>query len=237
MNQENQEIIGITPLIKHADDGLTPEELVGMKRHLAEKLQELSALADTTSLHHARLQMDIAEILNALDRKNEAWDIAREAFQISMQQESWPDAVEACDVLFQARQEDSMPALGMGIWLAVAFPVDPELTVAMLIHLVDETSDASDAGALAAITARYVVDLRAADDKHENLCFLVDNVIAMVAKRHSNVQDQDAMSRWLDRLELRDPQVFLPRLSREVDAIVRGKWWFDRDELRRRLPD
>jgi hypothetical protein len=233
----NENLTPITPLIKHADDGLSAAEQADLKRHLAEKLQALSTQADTTSLQRARLQMDIAELLNALERKKEAWDIAREAFWISMQRESWQDAVEACDVLFQAGREDSMAALGMGIWLAVTFPVDAELTVAMLIHLVEETPDASDAGALAAITARYVVDLRADDDKHESQCFLVDNLIAMVAKRHGNVQDQNAMNRWLDRLELRDPQAFLPRLAREVDAIVDGKWWFDRDELRGKLTD
>lgn len=230
-------ILNVAPLIKDANDRLAEEERVGMKRHLAEKLQELSTLADTTSLRRARLQMDIAEILTALGRKKGAWDIAREAFRISMQQESWQDAVEACDVLFQAGQEDSMAALGMGIWLAVTFPVDPELTVAMLIHVVDETPNDSDGAAVAAITARYVVDLRADDDKHESQCFLVDNLISMVAKRHSNVQDQDAMNRWLDRLVLRDPQVFLPRLAEVVNAIVGDKWWFDRDELRSRLPD
>jgi hypothetical protein len=236
-NRMNENITGVTPLIKHANDGLTAEERTDLKRHLAEKLQELSTLADTTSLQRARLQMDIAELLNALERKKEAWDIAREAFRISMQRESWQDAVEACDVLFQAGQEDSMAVLGMGIWLGVTFPVDAELTVAMLIHLVEETHDASDAGALAAITARFVVDLRADDDKHESQCFLVDNLIAMVAKRHSNVQDQNEMNRWLDRLELRDPQVFLPRLSQVVDEFVGDKWWFDRDGLRNRLPD
>lgn len=233
----NENIPGITPLIKHADDGLSAAEQADLKRHLAEKLQELGALSDTTSLQRARLQMDIAELLNALERRKEAWDIAREAFWISTQLESWQDAVEACDVLFQAGQEDSMAALGMGVWLAVTFPVDPEVTVAMLIHLVEETPDASDFGALAAIAARYVVDLRAEDATHESQCFLVDNLIAMVAKRHGHVQDQDAMNRWLDRLELRDPQIFLPRLSREVDAIVGGKWWFDRNELRSKLPN
>lgn len=220
MNENNT---GVTPLIKHADDGLTAAEQAELKRHLAEKLQELSALTGTTSLQRARLQMDIAEILNTLSRKNEAWDLAREAFRISMQQESWQDAVEACDVLFQAGQEDSMAVLGMGIWLAITFPVDSELTIAMLIHLVDETPDASDAGPLAAITARYVVDLRADDGRHESQCFLVDNLIAMVARRHGHVQDQEALDRWLDRLELRDPQIFLPRLAQAVDAIVAGK--------------
>lgn len=232
----NQEFSGISPLIKPADDVSSAAEQTVLKSQLAEKLRVLSSLEDTTSLQHARLQLDIAELLNALERRKEAWDIAREAFRISMRQESWQDAVEACDVLFQAGQQDSMAALGMGIWLAVTFPVDPEVTVAMLIHLVEETPDASATGALAAITARYVVDLRAADDQHENQCFLVDNLVAMVAKRHGNVQDQDAMSRWLERLELRDPQVFLPRLARELDTLVADKWWFDRDVLRSRLP-
>ena len=232
-----QNILNISPLIKDAKDGPTAEELAGMKRHLSAKLLELNALASPAHLQRARLQMDIAEILNALSRKKEAWDIAREAFGISMQQESWQDAVEACDVLFQAGQADSMAALGMGIWLAITFPVNPEVTVAMLIHLVEETPDESDADALEAISARYVVDLRADDDNHESQCFLVDNLIAMVAKRNGNVQDQEALDRWLDRLQLRDPQVFLPRLSQVVDAIVGGKWWFDRVVLRSRLPD
>lgn len=232
-----EKTVNITSLVKDANDGLTAEERAGMKRHLAEKLQALSALTGADPLQRARLQLDIAEILNALERKKEAWDIAREAFVTAMQQESWQDAVEACDVLYQAGQQDSLAALGMGIWLAVTFPVDPELTIAMLIHVVDETPNDSDGAAVAAITARYVVDLRADDDKHESQCFLVDNLIAMVAKRHSNVQDQESMDRWLDRLELRDPQVFLPRMGKVVDTLVGGKWWFDRDELRSRLPD
>lgn len=232
-----EKTINITSLIKDANDGLTPEARDGMKRHLAEKLQELNAVPGAAPLQRARLQMDIAEILNALERQKEAWDIAREAFEISLQQESWKDAVEACDVLYQAKQKDSIAALGMGIWLAVTFPVDPELTVAMLIHLIDETPDNSDDAAVAAITGRYVVDLRADDDKYESQCFLVDNLIAMVAQRHGNVQDQNAMDSWLDRLELRDPQVFIPRMGKVVEAMVGGAWWFDRNELRARLPD
>ena len=232
-----EKTINITQLANNPKDGLSAEERSGMKRHLADKLQQLGALAGASSLQRARLQLDIAEILNPLERKKEAWDIARDAFVAAMQQESWQDAVEACDVLYQAEQADSIAVLGMGIWLAVTFPVDPEVTAAMLIHLVDETPDNADGAAVAAITARYVVDLRAADDQHENLGFLVNNLIAMVAQRHSNVQDQGALDRWLDRLQLRDPQVFLPRLAQVLDAIVGDRWWFDRDVLRTRLPD
>jgi len=224
-------------LPQDAADGLTAEERTGLKKHLAEKLLALAVPENVAPLQRARLQLDIAEILNTLERKKEAWDIARDAFVAAMQQESWQDAVEACDVLYQAEQADSIAVLGMGIWLAVTFPVDPEVTAAMLIHLVDETPDNADGAAVAAITARYVVDLRAADDQHENLGFLVNNLIAMVAQRHSNVQDQGALDRWLDRLQLRDPQVFLPRLAQVLDAIVGDRWWFDRDVLRTRLPD
>ena len=232
-----EQIINVGSLVKDANEGLTAEEKLGLKIQLSEKIQQLTALEESDPLLRARLQLDIAEILNALERKKEAWDISREAFALSMQHSSWQDAVEACNVLYQAGQEDSIAVLGMGIWLAISFPVDPELTVAMLVHAVDEMPDDSDGAAVAAITARYVVDLRAEDDRHESLVFLVDNLIAMVAKRHGQVQDQDAMNQWLDRLELRDPQVFLPRMAMVVDAIVGGKWWFDRDVLRSRLPE
>lgn len=229
-------ILNISPHIQNATDGPSEAERAALKRELAELLHQLDASPDA-GLLRARLQLDIAERLNALEKRKEAWDIAREAFVTAMRGESWQDAVEACDVLFQAQQADSMAALGMGIWLSITFPVDPELTAAMLIHLVEETPDDSDVGALAAITTRYVIDLRASDDAHENLCFLADNLISMVAKRHSNVQDQQAMDNWLDELGLREPGEFLPRLAREVDAVVAGRWWFDRDELRSRLPD
>lgn len=233
----NEQIINVGSLVKDAKDGLTAEEQLELKIQLSEKIQQLTALEESDPLQRARLHMDIAEILNALERNKEAWDIAREAFVISMQQGSWQDAVEACNVLYQAGQQDSLAVLGMGIWLAITFPVDPELTVAMLIHAIDEMPYDSDGAAVAAITGRYVVDLRAEDDKHESQGFLVDNLIAMVAKRHSQVQDQNAMNRWLTKLELRDPQVFLPRMAKVVDAIVGDKWWFDREVLRGKLPE
>lgn len=232
-----QKTINITQLVNNSNDGMSAEERAGLMKQLAEKLQALDAAAESEPLPLARLQLDIAELLNALERRKEAWELARAAFFICMQQESWADAVEACDVLYQAQQSDSLAALGMGTWLSVTFPVDPELTVAMLIHVVDEMPNDSDGAALAAITARYVIDLRADDDQHENLRFLADNLIAMVAQRHGNVQDQEGLDRWIYHLQLRDPQVFLPRLATVVDAIVGEKWWFDRDALRDRLPE
>lgn len=232
-----EKTINITQLVNDSSDGMGAEERAGLMQQLAEKLQALDAAAESDPLPLARLQLDIAELLNALERRKEAWELARAAFFICMQQESWADAVEACDVLYQAQQPDSIAALGMGIWLSVTFPVDPELTVALLIHVVDETPNDSDGAAVAAITARYVIDLRADDNQHESLSFLVNNLIAMVAQRHSNVLDQKGLDRWMNHLQLRDPQVFLPRLAAVVDAIVGDKWWFDRNALRDRLPD
>ena len=216
-------------------DGLSDNERLGLQKYLDEKIQELNSAKVITSLGRVRLQLDIAEILNNLERKPEAWDFAREAFEVALQNDAWQDAVEACNVLYQTEQDDAIAALGMGVWLAVSFPVDPELTLAMLLHIVDETPHNSDGAALAAVTARYVIDLRADDDSHESQGFLANNLIAMVAGRHSNVRDQAALDKWLDRLELRNPEVFLPRLGQVVDAIVGDAWWFERDELRNKF--
>lgn len=227
--------------VSEIKDGLSDSERVELTKHLGEKLLELKNLQNATppgnitAIGRARMQLDIAEILVALERKPEAWTLAREAFNMALVNDSWADAVEACNVLYQCEQADSIAALGMGVWLAVSFPVDPELTLAMLLHVVDETPNNSDGAALAAVAARYVIDLRAEESLHASQAFLADNLIARVAERHSNVRDQAALSKWLDRLELRDPQVFLPRLGQVVDVIVGEAWWFDRDALRKKF--
>ncbi len=216
-------------------DRLSDGERVALEKYIEEKQRDLSGLTNATPLARARMQLDIAEILNNLERKPEAWTLAKQAFDTALSNDDWQDAVEACNVLYQSEQEDSIAVLGMGVWLAISFPVDPELTLAMLLHIVDETPNNSDGAALAAVAARYVIDMRANDDTHESQGFLANNLIAMVAERHSNVRDQAALDKWLDRLQLRDPQVFLPRLGQVVDVIVDGKWWFDRDELRKKF--
>ncbi|MDP3483252.1 MAG: hypothetical protein Q8S05_08105 [Sulfuricella sp.] len=218
-------------------DGLTEDEKAEFEQQLSEKKLQLERHSGADTLERARLQLDIAEILVWLERKEEAWNLARSAFDTSLKNESWQDAVEACNVLYQTEQAASIPALGMGVWLAVTFPVAPELTYAMLDHVVTETPSHSDGAALAAVTTRYVIDLRADDAKHGDWSLLANNLIARVAARHSNVQDQQALDAWMDKLGLRDPQVFLPRLSQVVNAIVGDSWWFDRNELRDKLPD
>lgn len=216
-------------------DDAKESESAALKQQLAEKLQALNALSNAAPLDRARLQLDMAEILVALERKQEAWSLAREAFDTALRHDAWKDAVEACDVLYQCEQKESVAALGMGVWLAVSFPVDPELTLAMLMHIVEETPDNSDGAALAAVAARYVIDLRADDASHESLSFLANTLIGRVAERHSKVRDQAALDQWMEMLALRDPQIFLPRLGKVVNIIVGDAWWFDRDVLREKF--
>lgn len=216
-------------------DNANDNQRAELKKQLIEKLQLLNEQANPAPLDRARLQLDVAELLIALERKAEAWTLARTAFNTTLKHDVWKETVEACDVLYQCEQPESVAALGMGVWLAVSFPVDPELTLAMLMHIVEETPDSSDDAALAAVAARYVIDLRADDASHTSLSFLANTLIGRVAERHSKVRDQTTLDQWMNKLELRDPQVFLPRLSKVVSIIVGDAWWFDRDELRKKF--
>lgn len=218
-------------------NSLTDAERSQFEQQLEEKNIELARCSDADPLARVRLQLDIAEILIWLERKKEAWVLARTAFDTALKNESWQDAVEACNVLYQTEQAESIHALGMGVWLAVTFPVAPELTYAMLDHIVTETPAHADGAALAAVTARYVIDLRADDAEHGDWSLLANDLIARVALRHSKVQNQQSLDAWMIKLGLRDPQVFLPRLGQVVNAIVGDAWWFDRDALRDKLPE
>jgi hypothetical protein len=138
--------------------------------------------------------------------------------------------------MFLADQPESLPALGQGIWLTVTFPMDPELSVAMLQHVIDETPPDSDGAAVAATVAHYIVDLRAEGRQREDLMFYTNQLLATVARRHSDVQNQEAFSRWFKKLELEDPAKFLPRLRNVVDVLVQDEWWIDRDAIHGKLP-
>jgi hypothetical protein len=205
-----------------------------LKAH-QEQLEKLPG--DAPEVERYSLILDIASDYLALEQKQEAWEQAKSSFNCFIKHAEWQKAVEACNVMYQCERDESIIALGNGIWLAVTFPVDPATTIAMLQHIIDETPDNSDGAAVAAITAHYIADLRAEDEKSESLKFLATQMIATVAKRHSQVDDQDMLEFWLERLELKDPAIFLPKLAKMLDIIVADKWWYDRDELRRQIPD
>jgi hypothetical protein len=210
-----------------------------IQRYLEEKQAAYDELeANAEPLERARLQLDVAEALVGMGRADESWEKARTALDTFVENEQWQDAVEACDVLYQSAQPASMVALAHGVWLAVTYPIDPTLTVNMLNYIIDETPAKADGAAVAAIAAHYVADVRAEADQHKSLTFLTKQLIANVAKEHSGVEDQEGLTAWMERLELLTPDVFLPRLSLVLGAIVPAdEWWFDRDALRDKIPE
>ena len=212
----------------------SPESIQEQHDRCLQLLNELPVNA--TSYDKAKILLDLAETEVVLENKENAWSHAREAFDIFVASDHWQDAVEACNVLYQTDQPASVSALGHGVWLAVTFPVLPDTSIAMLNNIVEETPADSDGAAVAAITGCYLADLRADDDKHESLSFLARNILGQVAKRHSQIENQAQLDIWIDKLELRDPQEFLPRLSMVINVMVGENWWFDRDKLREKLP-
>jgi len=216
----------------------TRESEILLENHvedLHQKLIELPAGADPQD--RAAIQLELGRTLVRLNRMQDAWDAGKEAFETYIQREAWEGAIQALEVMFLSDQPDSLPALGQAIWLAVTYPVDPELTVAMLQHVVDETPSDSDGAAVAATVAHYVADLRAPEGRErDNLIFYTNQMLATVARRHGEVQDQEAFSRWFKRMELDDPAKFLVRLRNVVDVLVQQNWWFDREALQAKLP-
>jgi len=223
--------------MRDADSGEDVQESSFLlEARLAEVRQHRQEIQDQKSSAFADLLLEEGRLLIRLEKMPEAWEVARAAFDLHLANENWQGAVEACDVLFAADQPDSLAALGQGVWLAVTFPIDPELTVAMLEHIVDETPDDSDGAAVAAVVAHYVVELRTEGRQHDDLTMFTNNLLATVARRHSQVESQEAFNYWMEKLELNDPAKFLVRLRNVLDVLVQDNWWFDRDALHARLP-
>ena len=203
------------------------EALRDLRRDIATEISER---------RKAALALDEAVLLLELERFDEAFRLARPAFESAMNENAWELAIQAADIMFRTDHADSLSALGQGVWLAVTFPVDPELTITLLQHIIDETPDDADGAAVAAATAAYVVDLRAQDRKRQDLSFLAMQMLGTVARRHGGVENQDEFDAWAERLELTDPDKFLIRLRNVIDVLVQDDWWFDRDRIRDEIP-
>ncbi len=215
----------------------TVAEDAALESHLSaleERLREVSPSGSRAEI--ADLQLQIGRTLVGLDRGADAWPLGRAALDAFLREQDWESAADACDVLFQAEQPGSLSALGQGVWLAVTFPVDPELSVTLLNHIVEETPDDADGAAVAATTALFLVDLRASGQQKENLKFFASQSLGAVARRHSGIETQEQFDLWLEKLELKEPDKFLPRLRNVVDVLVQDDWWFDREQLQNRLP-
>jgi hypothetical protein len=227
----NEQLIGA----ECANDAVKSSEL--LLNRLRENEQQLASAAEN-SLKRCELLLDNGYIQLDLDKKTEAWEGAHDALKIALQQEDWPQAVQACDIIYKSEQDDAIKAIAHGIWLGVTYPVDPELSVTMLQHLIEETPDKSDGAAVAAAVASYLVELRADDAKRDELKFFTNQLLGQVARRHSNVDEQAVFDFWIERMELDDPGKFIPRLAQILDVLMENEqWWFDRDALREKLPD
>jgi hypothetical protein len=218
-----------------ADHGVQAEVLQCHLDELHERLRAIEhrggsakALADT------RLQM--ARTLVSLGRGEEAWTLGRAVFDCFLEADDFESAADACDVLFQAERPGSICALGQGIWLAVTCPIDPELSIELLGHVIDETPDDADGAAVAATTALFLADVRAEGKHRDDLMFFTTQLLGAVARRHSGVESTEQLDGWMERLELKDPERFLVRLRNVVDCLVQDDWWFDRAALQERLP-
>jgi hypothetical protein len=180
--------------------------------------------------------LEISHIHQILGRGAQAWPIARTAFEIFSAEQAWEQAAQACDILYQSDQPDSLAALANGVWLGVTFPIDPEISVHLLSHIVDDTPDDADGAAVAAVTALYLAEGRAAEgpDK-ERLVFFSNQLLGKVARRHSGVDSQEQFSSWVEKMELNDPEKFLVRLRNVIDVLAQDDWWVDREAIHQQI--
>ena len=217
---------------------LKAREQAELEGRLVELKEQENSLNESDPSQNAIHKLEVARTLMGLERGDEAWPIGRAAIDLFIELQDWDNAADCCDVLYKCEQDGSMAALGQGIWLAVTFPLDPELTVHMLNHVVDETPDDADGAAVAAVTALFLVDHRVEDEQlHEKLNFFAGQILGQVARRHGNVETQDQFDFWMEKLELKEPEKFLPRLRNVVDVLVQDDWWFDRDLIQSNLPE
>lgn len=230
--------LNLNPSVQGAEDAEDTQIATGLlEKKLVDIDSQLAQLSETDSIQRAELLLDYGRTCLELQKHFDAWQIAQQAFKIFAPAENWEGAVLACDIMFEAEQPDSLVALGNGIWLAVTFPIDPELTAVMLEHIVDDTPYDSDGAAVAAVTAHYIIDLRAKGEDRENLLFFSNQLLGKIARRHSNIETQTDFEAWFKKLELDSPTDFLGRLGQILNIMVQDDWWVDRDALRAKLPD
>jgi len=228
-----------TEEIRDAEDADDAQQATGLlEARLHELRQQMTELpAGYDPVEKAELLILASAILVDLERGEEGFDTAREAFDIFKEAEAWEGLAQACNNMFLADQPESLAALGQGIWVAVTFPeVDPELTVALLQHVVNETPADSDGAALAAAVAHYIADMRTEGKKHEDLTFFTNSLLGTVARRHSDIESQEQFQAWFNRMELNDPEKFLVRMRNVIDVLVQEDWWIDREAIWATLP-
>ncbi|MBT3187163.1 MAG: hypothetical protein HN343_06085 [Candidatus Thioglobus sp.] len=219
-------------------DGDDGEDVYANEEQLKTRLEyfekQLSELSDDSPVKdRINHLIEIGRIQVERYKGNDAWEKAFTAFDLAQENELWELAVEACDVMFLSEGPEALKALGHALWLGITFPIDAEITVAMLQHLVEESPKESDTRAIASAAAHYITSIRCGKD--DDLTFFASQMIASVADDHSHVSDQSTFDLWRKTLQLDKPEVFLKKLSGAIDQLVGDKWWIDRDKIRAKL--
>lgn len=204
-----------------------------------EKLNTLSATLDVASdpLQAATCKLEIAGLQLDLDNKPAATEYLQGLIDVFIEHSDFERAAITCQYVYLCDNDNAVSAIGQAAWLAITYPVDPDLTISILDHIVDETPDESDGGAVAAATAHYVADLRAPEHQKAHLQHITGSMLARVAKRHSKITDQQQFDLWARTLELDEPEKFLVRMRNVIDVMVQQDWWFDRENLQSALPE
>jgi hypothetical protein len=218
-----------------AEDG---EDLYANEKQLSARLvyfteQLDKQTANTPVKEKINTLLEIGRIQVERYKGTDAWDKGMQAFDLAKENELWELAVEACDVMFLSEGPEALKALGHALWLGITFPIDAEITVAMLQHLVEESPKGADTKAYAGAVAHYITSMRCGAE--DDLTFFASQMIASIADEHSHVTDQSTFDLWRRTLQLDKPEVFLPKLSGAVDQLVGDNWWIDRDKIRAKL--
>ncbi len=216
------------------DDAVTSTAVLDLKaRQIEDRMFALPA-----SEENQRIELGHQLALLQIDQEKhaDAWNSAMPALKMHLRNESWEQSVVVCDTLFRCNHDDSLVALGHALWLSITFPVDVTLTIAQLRHVIDETPSDSDGGAVAAAMAGYVNQLRGSENNNDDAALVVGQLLNDVARRHSNVQNQEEFDHWFSRLELDQPDKLVVRMRNIIDVLVQDQWWIDRDELQKLIP-
>jgi hypothetical protein len=216
------------------DAALSVETLERRAQQLEVSLQSSN---DKSTRQQVLFLTRLASYYSQLEQPEKAWQRLRPAVDVCIHQQQWQLAAELCNALFQSDHDDALEALGNGLWLAITFPVDPTLSVALLGHVINDTPPDSDGAAVAAAVAAYIVELRADQSVNDDATLAVGQMLNDVARRHSNVQTPEDFDAWFEKLELNQPDKFLIRMRNVIEVLVQDQWWFDRYALQQIIPE
>lgn len=214
------------------DDAAAAGQSAQQQRRLT--LEKELCRPDINDSERLDAQLELSRILLDLGEPVAAFAMARAVLDAGIRVERYEAAALACQLMYLSEQPESTSALGHGLWLALACPMDPELTWQMLRYLVEETPAHSDGAAVAAMLAYFLMEKRAVGAERDRLIFLAQQQVAEVAERHRGITDEETIGIWVQMHDLDNVDVLLDRMARILDAIT-PDWWFDRDAVRARF--